>query len=52
MELTILRKTDSHEISYFTLHIVFVVFTSHWAATSCGAVKLRFFASKISKLQK
>ena len=24
MEPTILRKTDSHEISYFTLHIVFV----------------------------
>ena len=46
MELTILGKTDSQEISYFTLHIVFVVFTSHWAATSCGAVKLRFFAKQ------
>ena len=51
MELTILGKTDCQEISYFTLHMVFLVFSSHWAAISCGAVKLGCFASNISKLQ-
>ena len=51
MELTILGKTDSQEISYFILHIQLSFYWGYWAATSCGAVNLVFFASKISKLQ-